>query len=140
MKLLMDAVYLIKLTKAGLKDFVANKDTISIPRVVKKEVVDGDDKMKVRSMRIPEDIEQAIEYVSRAEKVEKTQSLRKLARVGFESYVARAYKEGKVTLQEVSSLLKLSLSETIDLLADMGVTGNIRARDVLANLNALDPW
>ncbi|MFZ0450402.1 MAG: hypothetical protein WAL98_14290 [Desulfatiglandaceae bacterium] len=94
--------------------------------------------MKVRSMRIPEDIEQAIEYVSRAEKVEKTQSLRKLARVGFEFYVSKAYKEGKVTLREVSSLLKLSLSETIDLLAEMGISGNIHARDVLASLNALD--
>ncbi len=35
-------------------------------------------------MRIPEDIEQAIEYVFRIEKMEKAQSLRKLARVGFE--------------------------------------------------------
>jgi len=31
--------------------------------------------------------------------MEKAQSLRKLARVGFESYVAKAYKEGKVTLR-----------------------------------------
>jgi len=90
-------------------------------------------------MRIPEDIEQAIEYVARAEKVEKTQSLRKLARVGFESYVAKAYKEGKLTLREVSSLLKLTLSEAIDLMAEMGVPGNIRARDVFASLNAFDP-
>lgn len=95
--------------------------------------------MKVRSMRIPEDIERAIEYVSRAEKVEKAQSLRKLARVGFESYIARAYKEGKLTLREASNLLKLTLSETIDLLVEMGVKGNIRARDVLASLNTLDP-
>jgi predicted HTH domain antitoxin len=95
--------------------------------------------MKVRSMRIPEDIERAIEYVSRAEKVEKAQSLRKLARVGFESYIARAYKEGRLTLREASNLLKLTLSETIDLLVEMGVKGNIRARDVLASLNTLDP-
>jgi len=40
--------------------------------------------MKVRSLRIPQDIEQAIEYVSKVEKTEKTQSLRKLARLGFE--------------------------------------------------------
>jgi len=52
--------------------------------------------MKVRSMRIPEDIEQAIEYVSRIEKVEKAQSLRKLARVGFESPILLKFikKEG----------------------------------------------
>ena len=95
--------------------------------------------MKVRSMRIPEDIERAIEYVSKIEKVEKTQSLRKLARVGFESYVAKAYREGKVTLREASSLLKLTLSETIDLLLQMGVKGNIRAKDVLASLDTFAP-
>jgi len=95
--------------------------------------------MKVRSMRIPEDIEQAIEYVFRIEKVEKAQSLRKLARVGFESYVAKAYKEGSVTLREASSLLKLTLSETIDLLVEMGVKGNIRAKDVLASINTFAP-
>lgn len=91
--------------------------------------------MKVKSMRIPEDIEQAIEYVSRLEKIEKAQSLRKLARVGFEFYLAKEYVEGKITLRDVSGLLKLTLSETIDLLAEMGVKGNIRAHDVLASLD-----
>jgi predicted HTH domain antitoxin len=93
--------------------------------------------MKVRSMRIPEDIEQAIEYVSKMEKVEKSQSLRKLARVGFESYIVKAYREGNVTLREASNLLNLTLSETIDLVGDMGVPGNIRSKDVLASLETL---
>ena len=91
--------------------------------------------MKVRSLRIPQDIDQAIEYVSKMEKTEKTQSLRKLARLGFEYYVARAYREGKITLRDGSRLLKLTLSETIDILAEMGVKGNIRASDVLQSLN-----
>jgi len=91
--------------------------------------------MKVRSMRIPGDIDQAIEYVSKVEKIEKAQSLRKLARVGFEYYVVKAYREGKITLREASDLLQLTLSETIDLLLEMGVKGNIRAKDVLASLN-----
>ncbi len=41
MKLLMDADCLIKLTKAGLKELVANKDSVSIPEAVKREVVDA---------------------------------------------------------------------------------------------------
>ena len=86
-------------------------------------------------MRIPEDIEKAIEYTSNVEKIEKAQSLRKLARIGFEYYIAKAYRDGKITLREASVLLNLTLSETIDLLADMGVKGNIRAEDVLASLN-----
>ena len=44
MKLLMDADCLIKLTKAGLKELVANKDSVSIPEPVKREVVDAGEK------------------------------------------------------------------------------------------------
>lgn len=96
--------------------------------------MDGENKMKVKSMRIPEDIEQAIDFVSKIEKIEKTQTLRKLARIGFESYIAKKYKDGKITLREASDLLKLTLSETIDLLSEMGVKGNIRAQDVLTSV------
>lgn len=95
--------------------------------------------MKVKSMRIPDDIDQAINYVSQLEKIEKTQSLRKLARIGFEYYVAKSYKEGRITLRDASDLLKLSLSESMDLLAEMGVKGNIRAADVYASLMTFAP-
>ncbi len=90
-------------------------------------------------MRIPEDIDKAIEYTSNVEKIEKAQSLRKLARIGFEYYIAKAYRDGKITLREASVLLNLTLSETIDLLADMGVKGNIRAADVYASLMTFAP-
>ena len=90
--------------------------------------------MKVRTMRIPEDIERGIAYVAKAEKLETAQSLRKLARIGFESYVAEAYKGGKVTLREACELLSLSPIEVIELFLEKGVKGNIRAEDVLASL------
>ena len=41
MKTLMDADCLIKLTKAGLKEFICQHDQIAIPRIVKREVVDA---------------------------------------------------------------------------------------------------
>ncbi|MCF8084404.1 MAG: UPF0175 family protein [Deltaproteobacteria bacterium] len=90
--------------------------------------------MKVKSMRIPEDIDKAIGYVARVEKIENTHSLRKLARMGFESYVAREYKTGKITLREAAELLNLTLSETTDLLSDVGVKGNIHAADVMKSI------
>jgi len=95
--------------------------------------------MKVKSMRIPEDIDQAINYVSKLEKIEKAQSLRKLARLGFEYYVAKNYREGRITLRNTADLLNLNLSETVDLLLEMGVKGNTRASDVYASLNSIAP-
>lgn len=95
--------------------------------------------MKVRSMRVPEDIDRAIQYVSKAEKIENTQSLRKLARLGFESYVAQKYRRGQITLRETANLLNVTLSETIELLSQMGVAGNISSSDVLTSLNAFAP-
>lgn len=95
--------------------------------------------MKVRSMRIPEDIDRAIKYVSDAEKIENTQSLRKLARLGFELYVAKNYQNGRITLREAAELLNLAISETLDLLRIMGVKGNIHSSDVLASLNTFSP-
>jgi hypothetical protein len=46
--------------------------------------------MKVKSIRIPEEIDRAVDYVARSEKIEKTSSLRKLTRMGFELYVAKS--------------------------------------------------
>jgi rRNA-processing protein FCF1 len=40
MEILMDADCLIKLTKAGLKEFICNHEKIIIPGIVKREVVD----------------------------------------------------------------------------------------------------
>ena len=88
-------------------------------------------------MRVPEDIDRAIGYVARVEKIENTHSLRKLARMGFESYITQKYQAGKLTLREASDLLGLTLSETIDLFLDMGVKGNIHAQDVMTSLESL---
>ncbi|HCC68549.1 MAG TPA: hypothetical protein DEP99_01490 [Nitrospiraceae bacterium] len=87
--------------------------------------------MNVKSIRIPEELDKAIEYVARSEKLEKTQSLRKLTRMGFELYAAKSYERGKLTLRELAELLNLTLYDTIDLLLEMGVKGNIRAKDVM---------
>ena len=90
--------------------------------------------MKVKSIRIPEELERAIEYVARSEKLEKNSSLRKLTRLGFEVYVAKSYERRKLTLREAAGLLNLTLMETIDLLGEMGIKGNIRAKDVMDGL------
>ena len=93
--------------------------------------------MRVKSVRIPDEIDRAMEYVARSEKIEKTSSLRKLTRMGFEMYVAKSYERGTISLRQAAKLLNLTLSETIDLLMETGVKGNIRAKDVMDSLKTL---
>ena len=93
--------------------------------------------MKVKSIRIPDEMGRAVDYVARLEKIEKTSSLRKLTRMGFELYVAKSYERGKISLREAAKLLNLNLSETIDLLMETGIKGNIRAKDFLDSLKTL---
>ena len=94
--------------------------------------------MKVKSIRIPEDINQAVDLVSKIENLENTQAIRKLIRIGFKHYVVSLYREGKLSLREVSNLLEISLSETIDLMILMGISGNIRASDVMDSLRSIE--
>lgn len=94
--------------------------------------------MNIKSIRLPEDLEQAITYVSNMEKIEKTHSLRKLARLGFETYIAQLYRQGRLSLRESASILQLTLSEVIDLFSEIGVKGNIESDQVLKSMQSMD--
>ena len=93
----------------------------------------------IQSIRIPEELEQAIQYVSDVEKIEKSHTLRKLTRMGFETYLAQLYRQGRLSLRECASMLQLNLSETIDLFERLGVKGNIETAQVLESLQSLSP-
>ena len=93
--------------------------------------------MKVKSIRIPPDIEHAIDFLSKAEKIDSTQSFRKLARIGFENYIAKLYENRKLSIRDVSVELDVTISEALDMLSAMGITGNIRAADVLLSIDTV---
>ena len=94
--------------------------------------------MSVRSIRITEDVEAAIRYVAEREHAEQAQSLRKLARMGFEAYVAGQYRAGEISLRQAASLLGVTLWEALDRLAVLGATGNATAESVLTGLDTLE--
>ena len=94
--------------------------------------------MSVRSVRISEDLETAIRYVAERDQAEQAQSLRKLARLGFEAYVAGQYRAGEVSLRQAASLLGFTLREALDRLEALGATGNATAESVLAGLDTLE--
>jgi hypothetical protein len=60
--------------------------------------------------------------------------MRKLIRIGHESYIGNLYKQGKVTLRDAATLLNLNQMETLDLFLDAGISGNLDATDVLTSL------
>ncbi len=90
--------------------------------------------MKTKSIRIPKDMMAAIEIVEKEEKIEESTAMRKLIRIGFETYIGNLYKQGKVTLRQAAKLLNLSQIEAMNLFLDAGIKGNLDASDVMVSL------
>ena len=95
--------------------------------------------MKTKSIRIPKDMLTAIEIVEKEEKIEESTAMRKLIRIGFETYVGNLYRQGKVTLREAARLLGINQIEAMNLFLDSGIKGNLDASDVLTSLERFVP-
>ena len=91
--------------------------------------------MKTKSIRIPKDIMTAIEIVEKEEKIEESTAMRKLMRIGFETYIGNLYRQGKVTLREAAKVLGVNQIEAMNLFLDAGIKGNLDASDVLTSLD-----
>ena len=61
--------------------------------------------------------------------------MRKLIRIGFETYVGNLYKEGKITLREAARLMNINKIEAVNIFLDAGIKGNLDASDVLNSFN-----
>lgn len=94
--------------------------------------------MKTLSIRIPDDMMSALQLVGKEEKIEPSTAMRKLVRIGYESYVGNLYRQGRITLRDAATLLDLNQIETLDLFLDAGISGNLDATDVLASLHSLE--
>ncbi len=90
--------------------------------------------MKTKSLRIPKDMMSAIELVEKEEKIEEATAMRKLMRIGFETYVGNLYKQGKVTLREAARLLNVNQIEAMNIFLDAGIKGNLDTSDVAVSL------
>ena len=90
--------------------------------------------MNAKSIRIPANMLKAIALVETREHIEESTAIRKLIRTGLETYVARLYRQGGLTLREAASRLGLDLVATMDILLDHGVKGNLDADDVLTSI------
>jgi len=89
--------------------------------------------MKTKTIRIPKDMITAIKLVEKEEKIEESTAMRKLIKIGFETYIGNLYKQGKVTLRTAARLLNRDQIEVINLFLDMGIKGNLDVSDVLVS-------
>jgi hypothetical protein len=90
--------------------------------------------MKTKSLRISKEMMAALDLVEKEEKIEEATAMRKLMKIGFETYVGNLYKQGKVTLREAARLLNLDQIETMNIFLDAGIKGNLEASDVMTSL------
>lgn len=93
--------------------------------------------MTTKSLRLPDSLVNAIRETGRAEQIEESAAMRKLMHMGYGLYLAEQYRAGRRTLREVADRLELSLSETLDTLGRLGVTGNTGADDTLASFRSM---
>jgi len=87
--------------------------------------------MSVISLRLKDRELKRINELSRMVHKDKSTIARELIEYGWEFLMLKLYREGKMSLGTLSSKLELSVSETIDLLAEFGVESPIDYEDYL---------
>ena len=87
--------------------------------------------MSVISLRLKDRELKRINELSRMAHKDKSTIARELIEYGWEFLMIKLYREAKMSLGTLSSKLELSVSETIDLLAEFGVESPIDYEDYL---------
>ena len=95
--------------------------------------------MKTRTLRLPDDLAEAVREVGTAERIEESTAMRKLLRMGYELFVAERYRAGRVSLRSASRRMGISMSEALDTFQRLGITGNVSANDTLQSMQSLQP-
>ena len=92
--------------------------------------------MTTKTLRLPDALTEAVRDVGRTEHVEESTAMRKLLSMGYELYLAGQYRSGAISIRDVAHRLDMSLSEAIDRLQQLGVSGNVTADDTLQSLRS----
>ncbi len=95
--------------------------------------------MTTKTLRLSDSLLDAVHDLGKTEQVEEATAMRKLMRMGYHLFLAEQYRAGRLTLREVARRMELSLSETLEALQRLGVTGNTGADDTLASWRSLAP-
>jgi hypothetical protein len=93
--------------------------------------------MGVISLRLKDKDLERLNELSRRERKDKSTVARELLEYGWEFLMMRYYKEGKLSLQGLANKLNVSISEAIDLLAELGIEAPIEFEDYLKGFDVV---
>jgi hypothetical protein len=91
--------------------------------------------MSVISLRLKDRDLERIDELSKLGHKDRSTTARELLEYGWEFLMLRYYKEGKLSLEGLAKKLNMSISETIDQLAELGIEAPIEFEDYLKGFN-----
>lgn len=86
---------------------------------------------KVITLRLKEKELSFIEELSKRENEDKSHAARKLIDYGWIYFILKNYREGKMSLGKSAKELNLTITEVIELLADLGIRSPISYEEYL---------
>ncbi len=92
--------------------------------------------MGVVSVRLGDSELKRLDELSKLERKDRSTMARELLEYGVEFLMLRNYKKGKLSLEGLARKLDISISEAIDLLADLGIEAPIAFDDYLRGFHA----
>lgn len=94
--------------------------------------------MGVISLRLKDRDLKRLEDLSKAARKDKSAMARELLEYGWDFLMLKYYKEGKLSLSGLAKKLDMSISETIDLLKELGIEAPIGFDSYLKGFEVFD--
>ena len=94
--------------------------------------------MRTKTLRLPDELVEAVHDVGASEHIEESTAMRKLLGMGYDLYLAGQYRAGALTLRQVARRMRASLGDALDRLQRLGVPGNVGADDTLQSLKSIE--
>lgn len=93
--------------------------------------------MAILSVRVPYQVDQKLIKWAKMEKKDKSTAARELMEYGWTFVFLEQYRQGKISLGNLAQELRLSISETMDLVVKYGIQVHLDYEDYLTGLENL---
>ena len=93
---------------------------------------------EVITVRLPKEDIEIVKRLAMEAKKDKSTTVRDLVELGKVYFAITQYQEGKISLGRASEIAGVSISEMIDLLAKLGIEGNLEVEDYLESAQVAD--